>query len=120
VWLLDPLCGTLNFAAPLPVVGVNAALVENGEVVAAAAADPFSGDVFWTDGRSGRIRVGSKDSPLVPDAGSRLVDLNIAAAGCTVTDLDGDPVGSAANGAIVAADDHTHSMLLRLTHRQPA
>jgi myo-inositol-1(or 4)-monophosphatase len=186
VWLLDPLCGTVNFAARMPVVGVNAALVDSGNVVAAAVADPFSGDVFWTDGRSARIRAGEEDSPLVPDARSGLVDLNLdppfpnapafkaaqlaatdeflasfrprvvsssvaltwvasgqraayitdgrirdsvhfcaglaicRAAGCTITDLHGDLLGSAANGAIVAADEHTHSMLLGLTQRQQA
>jgi myo-inositol-1(or 4)-monophosphatase len=186
VWLLDPLCGTLNFAAGMPIVGVNAALVDSGEVVAAAVADPFCGDVFWTDGRSARTRTAAGDTPLVPDAGSGLVDLNLdppfpnapafraaqlaaadeflasfrprvvsssvaltwvasgqraayitdgslrdsvhfcaglaicRAAGCTVTDLYGSPLGSAANGAIVAADEHTHSVLLRLVQRGPA
>jgi myo-inositol-1(or 4)-monophosphatase len=186
VWLLDPLCGTLNFAARLPVVGVNAALVDSGDVVAAAVADPFSGDVFWTDGRSAYIRAGAKDSPLLPDADSGLVDLNLDppfpnapafkaaqlaatdeflasfrarvvsssvaltwvasgqraayvtdgsirdsvhfcaglaichAARCTITDLYGNPLSSAANGAIVAADDHTHSTLLGLIQRQQA
>ena len=39
VWLLDPLCGTVNFAAGTGLVAVNAALVEGGRVDAAAVAD---------------------------------------------------------------------------------
>jgi myo-inositol-1(or 4)-monophosphatase len=186
VWLLDPLCGTLNFAARMPIVGVNAALVDRGDVVAAAVADPFSGDVFWTDGRSASVRATTNDSLLVPDSGSGLVDLNLDppfpsapafkaaqlaaadeflasfrprvvsssvaltwvasgqraayitdgdlhdsvhfcaglaichAAGCTITDLHGDPLANAPNGAIVAADGNTHSALLGLTQHQRA
>lgn len=77
MWLLDPLCGTLNYAARMPVASVNAALGIGGRIVAAAVADPFSGEIFWTDGRSASVRREGRDSPLAPDAGSRLVDLNL-------------------------------------------
>lgn len=76
-WLLDPLCGTLNYAAGMRVVAVNAALASSDGVVAAAVADPFSGEVFWTDGGSACVRVDGHDEPLAPDASSRLVDLNL-------------------------------------------
>ncbi|MFD5346579.1 inositol monophosphatase family protein [Streptomyces anulatus] len=45
-WLVDPLCGTLNYATGSHLVAVNVAL-RNGP---AAVADPFSGEVFLTDG----------------------------------------------------------------------
>ena len=77
LWLLDPLCGTLNYAARMPVVAVNAALVGAGEVLAAAAAEPFGGELFWTDGRSAFVRSQGQDRPLVPSASSGLVDLNL-------------------------------------------
>lgn len=77
LWLLDPLCGTLNYAARMPVVAVNAALTSAGEVLAAAAAEPFGGELFWTDGRSAFVRSDGRDLPLVPSASSGLVDLNL-------------------------------------------
>jgi myo-inositol-1(or 4)-monophosphatase len=46
VWLVDPLCGTLNFAATTPLVGVNVALRHGPDVVAAAVADPFANEMF--------------------------------------------------------------------------
>jgi len=39
------------------VVAVNAALRSSDAVLAAAVADPFSGEVFWNDGRSACVRV---------------------------------------------------------------
>jgi len=75
-WLIDPLCGTLNYAAGVPVAAVNVALSMEGKYIAAAVADPFMNKVFWTDGRSSFIRADGIDSPLTPDAKSKLVDLN--------------------------------------------
>jgi myo-inositol-1(or 4)-monophosphatase len=42
-WLVDPLCGTLNFAAQTPLLAVNVALRTGSTVTAAAAADPLAG-----------------------------------------------------------------------------
>ncbi|MEJ7834261.1 MAG: inositol monophosphatase family protein [Nocardioides sp.] len=72
-WLVDPLCGTLNFAAGTPLVAVNVALREVGRTVAAAVVDPIAVELFWTDGA--RARLG--DQPLSPSAVSRLVDLDL-------------------------------------------
>src|SRR6267142_5876253 len=59
-WLVDPLCGTLNFAAGVPVVAVNVALASGAELRAAAVADPFVAELFWTGGRSEERRVGKE------------------------------------------------------------
>jgi myo-inositol-1(or 4)-monophosphatase len=75
-WLIDPLCGTLNYAVKMRVAGVNVALSVEGEFVTAAVADPFNDEIFWTDGESGFLRVDDRDSPLVPDGKSKLVDMN--------------------------------------------
>jgi myo-inositol-1(or 4)-monophosphatase len=75
-WLIDPLCGTLNYAVRMRVAGVNAALRIGGGSGAAAVADPFNGEVFWTDGRSAHVRADGQDRALAPDAKSTLVDLN--------------------------------------------
>jgi myo-inositol-1(or 4)-monophosphatase len=77
VWLVDPLCGTLNFAAQMQVVAVNVALRVGSDTTAAASADPFTGEVFWSgDGRA-RLRRDGRDERLQPSADSRLVDLNL-------------------------------------------
>jgi myo-inositol-1(or 4)-monophosphatase len=76
-WLIDPLCGTLNYAAQTPLVAVNIALRDSGNVAVAAAADPLAGDMFWTDGSRAYVRRDGADQPLGPSAGSALVDVNL-------------------------------------------
>lgn len=53
-WLVDPLCGTLNYATGSRLVAVNVALRDGP----AAVADPFSGEVFLTDGETAWVRYG--------------------------------------------------------------
>lgn len=73
-WLVDPLCGTLNYAVGNMLVAVNVALREG----AAAVADPFSGEVFFTDGKSAWVRHdGADDALLTPTPATRLVDVNL-------------------------------------------
>jgi myo-inositol-1(or 4)-monophosphatase len=76
-WLVDPLCGTLNYAARTMLVAVNVPLGEGSGITAAAVVDPFSGEVFWTDGRRACVRRGDADTKLSPSADSRLVDVNL-------------------------------------------
>lgn len=76
-WLVDPLCGTLNFAAQTPLFAVNLALQINHETTAAAVADPVAGEIFWTDGATANLRHNGTDRPLTPSSDSRLVDINI-------------------------------------------
>ncbi len=73
VWLVDPLCGTLNFAAGTTTYSVNVALVEAGTTVTAAVAHPPSGEVYWAAGDD--FGVLGRTSPL-PDAVNTLVDIN--------------------------------------------
>lgn len=73
-WLVDPLCGTLNYAVGNMLVAVNVAL-RNG---AAAVADPFSGEVFFTDRETAWVRHdGADDALLTPTPSTRLVDVNL-------------------------------------------
>ncbi|MFF8726899.1 inositol monophosphatase family protein [Streptomyces sp. NPDC015171] len=76
-WLVDPLCGTLNYAVRTPLACVNVALRAGSEVTAAATADPFGGEVFWTDGERALVRRDGADTELAPAAGSALVDVNL-------------------------------------------
>jgi len=176
-WLVDPLCGTLNFAAQTPLFSVNVALQTDKETTAAAVVDPISGETFWTDGERVGLRREGSDFPMTPSADSRLVDVNLdpitdggylgsrlltdpdfqaafgqrvlsttlavawvaagrraayvtdgnlrdsvhftaglalcQAAGCTVTDLRGNPLHSGP-GVIAAATPATHATLLKL------
>ncbi|MER6842638.1 inositol monophosphatase family protein [Streptomyces platensis] len=73
-WLVDPLCGTLNYAVGNMLVAVNVALRDG----AAAVADPFSGEVFFTDGETAWVRHdGADDALLTPRPATRLVDVNL-------------------------------------------
>lgn len=76
-WLVDPLCGTLNYAARTTLVAVNVALRTADGVTAAVSADPFTGEVFWTDDRAAQVRRDGTDAGLTPYEGSRLVDVNL-------------------------------------------
>ncbi len=78
-WLIDPLCGTLNFAAQTPLMAVNVALRTGASITAAASADPVAGEVFWTDGDTAWVRKDHCDVPLAPSGDSTLVDLNLDA-----------------------------------------
>ncbi|GAA0835980.1 inositol monophosphatase family protein [Streptosporangium amethystogenes subsp. fukuiense] len=77
MWLVDPLCGTLNYAARTMLVAVNVALRLGSDITVAASADPFTDEVFWTDGVRAHIRRGGVDEPLKPSPDSRLVDVNL-------------------------------------------
>ncbi|MER8188044.1 inositol monophosphatase family protein [Kitasatospora sp. NPDC094015] len=182
-WLVDPLCGTLNYAVGSRLVAVNVAL-HGG---AAAVADPFggeAGEVFVTDGTHAWVQRGEDREPLVPTGGTGLVDVNLdppfpgapgfravdllahpdfvarfrprvvsttlalawvaagkraayvtdggdlsgsvhfaagialcRAAGCTVTGIDGEPIGPAGRGLVVAADAETHRQLMSMIRR---
>ncbi|GAA4602049.1 myo-inositol-1(or 4)-monophosphatase [Actinoplanes octamycinicus] len=77
-WLVDPLCGTLNYAVRTPLVAANVALRDGDRVTAAASADPFTGETYWTDGTTARVRrPDGTDAPLLPSPGSALVDINL-------------------------------------------
>ncbi|MGW2600764.1 inositol monophosphatase family protein [Streptomyces klenkii] len=92
-WLVDPLCGTLNYAVGNMLVAVNVALGDG----AAAVADPFSGEVFFTGGETAWVRRdGADDALLTPSPATRLVDVNLdppfpSAPGFRAVDLLADP-----------------------------
>lgn len=94
-WLVDPLCGTLNFAARTPLVAVNVALRVGTDVGTAAVAEPFAHEISWTDGDTARLRRAGADEPLLPSAANRLVDI----------DLGGDPAWASGLPVPLAAAD---------------
>jgi fructose-1,6-bisphosphatase/inositol monophosphatase family enzyme len=75
-WLVDPLCGTLNYAAGTPLAALNIALVTAEGVAAAVSADPISEEFFWADDQAAHVRRAGIDASIRPSAQSRLVDIN--------------------------------------------
>jgi fructose-1,6-bisphosphatase/inositol monophosphatase family enzyme len=45
VWLVDPICGTTNYAAAIPLFATNVALVEDGQIVSSAVANGGTGEL---------------------------------------------------------------------------
>jgi myo-inositol-1(or 4)-monophosphatase len=70
-WLVDPICGTRNFASGVPLWCVNLALLERGEVTLAAVGDPSTGDVIVAERGRGAYVVGGGRAQV--DASSRVV-----------------------------------------------
>jgi myo-inositol-1(or 4)-monophosphatase len=77
-WLVDPICGTGNYAADIPLYAINIALVEDDHVTCGAIADGATGDLFvaergrgaWLVG-GGRLRATSASRLLSVDPHAR-------------------------------------------------
>jgi len=81
-WLVDPLCGTANYAAGLPLVALNIALVEDGQVAASAVADGASGDLYAAERGRGAWRLSAGQPERLRASGaSGLVSLDPNLAG---------------------------------------
>jgi myo-inositol-1(or 4)-monophosphatase len=72
-WLVDPLCGTSNFAADLPLVAINVALIEDGHVTVGVVADGTTGDVYIGQKGAGAWR-GDQRLRVNPDARAMSLD----------------------------------------------
>jgi myo-inositol-1(or 4)-monophosphatase len=58
-WLVDPICGTRNFASGLPLYAVNVALVEDGQVTAAAVGAGGYDERFYAERGTGAYQLTS-------------------------------------------------------------
>jgi myo-inositol-1(or 4)-monophosphatase len=70
-WLVDPICGTRNFASGIPLYCVNLALVEGDAITVAVVGDPSTGEMHVAE--RGRGAWGLKDdtrSRLIPSDAS--------------------------------------------------
>lgn len=93
-WLVDPLCGTRNFGAGLPLMSTNVALTVDGEITAASSAECVGDETYWTDGSSAWVRRGGADSVLRPDTANLMVAFNLevdAAGRRRASDVMADP-----------------------------
>lgn len=130
-WLVDPLCGTLNFAAQTPLVAVNMAIVDvncDGPLERLFLGPQLVGDpafrsafgprvtstslaVAWVAAgrRAAYVTDGSVHDSVHFAAGIGLCDR----AGYVVSDLAGEVV-STGRGLVVAADVETHEHLIEI------
>lgn len=96
-WLVDPICGTRNFASGIPLYAVNVALVEAGEVTVGVVGDPTSGEVHAAErGRGSWARRSGRWERLAVSAASETVAIEDSHA-------DPDPVRRERAAAAVAA-----------------
>jgi myo-inositol-1(or 4)-monophosphatase len=58
-WLVDPICGTRNFASGLPLYCVNVALVEDGNVTVAVVGDGSTGEILVAERGRGAWAIGA-------------------------------------------------------------
>jgi myo-inositol-1(or 4)-monophosphatase len=73
-WLVDPICGTRNFASGVPLYCVNVAFVEGGEISLSVVGDPSTDgiDVAERGGGAWRLKDGAR-TRLATHDGSRTV-----------------------------------------------
>jgi myo-inositol-1(or 4)-monophosphatase len=75
-WLVDPICGTRNFASGIPLFAVNVAMVEGGRVAVSVVGDGPTGDVLVAEVGGGAWRVREDGpEPLATSTSSLIVDL---------------------------------------------
>jgi len=76
-WLVDPICGTRNFASGIPLFSVNVAMVDGGRVTVAVVGDGSTGDVLVAELGRGvwRVRGGEAAAPLSASTSSLVVDV---------------------------------------------
>jgi myo-inositol-1(or 4)-monophosphatase len=78
-WLVDPICGTRNFASGNRLYCINLALVQNDRVIATAVGDPSRDEVLYAErgqgawsisnGATVRLRVSSDSRTIVVEEG---------------------------------------------------
>jgi myo-inositol-1(or 4)-monophosphatase len=54
-WLVDPICGTRNYASGTPLYAINVALAEGGQVTAGVVGDPSAGEVLVAELGGGAV-----------------------------------------------------------------
>ena len=81
-WLVDPICGTRNFASGLPLYTVNVALVVAGRVTLSVVGDGASGERYVAErGQGARLLSTDGARPLRVSDASETVSLDVGSAG---------------------------------------
>jgi myo-inositol-1(or 4)-monophosphatase len=75
-WLVDPICGTRNYASGIPLFAVNVALVDGGAVVLGAVGDGSTGELLLAERGRGAFSIGAgRRRRLVVSEESRTVTI---------------------------------------------
>jgi myo-inositol-1(or 4)-monophosphatase len=76
-WLVDPICGTRNFASNIPMYAVNIALVQDGQLTVAAVGDGGTGERFVAERGNGAYQL-LRNGParITTDAGSPILSFS--------------------------------------------
>ncbi len=77
-WIIDPICGTSNFAKELKLFVSNIALAEDGKLVAGCAVDHSQGEYIWSVGKG--IFIGQKKADLGRKSSGRTIEVDLGAA----------------------------------------
>jgi myo-inositol-1(or 4)-monophosphatase len=81
-WLVDPICGTRNYASGTPLYSINVALAEDGRITVGVVGDPSTGEVLVAElGRgagAGGSRAGGDWQPLQTTAAGQTVAIEPA------------------------------------------
>ena len=74
-WLVDPICGTRNFASGIPLYCVNLALVEGNEIAVAVVGDPSTDEIAVAERSRGawRLKNGNRHRLITSDASRTIV-----------------------------------------------
>lgn len=77
-WLIDPLCGTVNFAQGLPFFNVNIALMQGEEPVLGVLAEPLTGDLLVAEAGQDAVVLDDRGAaaPLKPSGESRIIGID--------------------------------------------
>ncbi|MBV9323972.1 MAG: inositol monophosphatase [Chloroflexi bacterium] len=78
-WLVDPICGTANYAAGIPLFATNVALVEDGRLSLSAVLDGGSRNMYVAESGRGAWHVDPEQSGLTRlsvDPANRLVSID--------------------------------------------
>jgi myo-inositol-1(or 4)-monophosphatase len=76
-WMVDPVCGTSNFAVDLPFYAVNVALVEGGRVMAGVVCDGVTGQMYVAErGHGAWLLNGADAAPLHVDRNAQVVSVD--------------------------------------------
>ena len=69
-WLLDPICGTRNFASGIPLYCVNLALVEDDQISLAVVGDASVGEVLFAERGRGAWAIGHEGQRELSTSGA--------------------------------------------------
>lgn len=58
MWMVDPICGTTNYAMGIPLFAINVAMIEDGRTAVSAVADGGTGELYAAEDDRGACLIG--------------------------------------------------------------